>query len=152
MKKYNVITSIIFIVIGAWIVVYSKQFPSMINSDTPGPGFWPGILGWALSLTSAGLLFSTLFSKKKDESDPIKWKSGGFKQIVKLAVVLGFFGIGLKYLGFFPSSLMFIILVMLIMGERNWKKIVLTTIGITLSIYIIFAKLLGLVLPKGKLF
>ena len=152
MKKYNVITSIILIIVGVIVIFNCQQFQKTINGNTPGPGFWPSILGWALTITSACLLFSTLFSKEPDTEDPIKWKTAGFRQIVILAAVLGLFGIGLKYLGFFPSSIAFIVAVMLIMGERNWKKILITTVAITLCIYVIFALLLGLVLPKGKLF
>lgn len=152
MKKYNVITSIILILVGVLVIFNSQHFPDTINNNTPGPGFWPSILGWGLGLTSTGLLITSLLNKNPDTEDPIKWKSAGFKQILKLAVVLGLFGIGLKYLGFFPSSLAFIVAVMLIMGERDWKTILVATVAITLCIYIIFALLLGLILPKGKLF
>ena len=151
MKKYNIFTSLLLICIGSYVVNYAKQFPKYVNG-TPGPGFWPKLLGIVLIALSIALLLTTFFTKKEMKKHLVEFKDEGFRQVFKLFIVMILFGVGLNYIGFLPSSLIFIICVMYIMGARNWKKIILTSVSVTLSIYLIFAVALGLVLPSSKLF
>jgi len=150
-KKYNIITSIFLILVGAYVIQYSKRFDEFVNG-APGPGFWPRMLGGLLIVVSCLLILTTVFTKKEMAAHLLDFKSRGFKQVVKLFAVLILFGFGLNFIGFLPSSLIFVALVMYVMGVKNPVKIGITGVAITLSIYVIFAVALGLILPKGVLF
>lgn len=151
MKKYNIGTSIFLILVGLYVINYSKQFEPYVRG-TPGPGFWPGMLGVMLVIISTLLLLVTIFSKQEFVAHLVDFKSKGFQQVLKLFLVMILFSVGLNYVGFLLSSLIFVALVMWIMGVRQPVKISITSVSITLSIYVIFAIALGLVLPRGKLF
>lgn len=150
-KKYNVFAAMLFIAIGIYVIQYSNRFDDYIN-ETPGPGFWPRMLGVLLIVVSSLLLLTTLFSKKEVAAHLLDFKSKGLQQVVKLFGVMVLFGMGLNYVGFILSSLIFVVLVMWVMGVRSPLKLTITSLSITTSIYVIFAVALGLIIPKGTLF
>jgi len=150
-KKYNIGTAILLICVGIYVIHYSGGFDPIVNG-TPGPGFWPRILGVLLIFVSTLLAVTTIFTRKQLADHLIDFKAKGFRQVVKLFAVMILFGVGLNFIGFLPSSLLFVVLVMWIMGVRSIPKICIASFAITISIYVIFAVALGLVLPKGKLF
>lgn len=151
MKKYNIITSVLLVCIGIYVIFYSKKFDKIVNG-TPGPGFWPGILGGLLIIFSSLLAVTTVFSRKEFVAHLIDCRSRGFQQVFLMFFSMILFGIGLGELGFLPASLIFVVLIMRIMGVKSIRKLCVTSVSVTLSIYVVFVVFLGLVLPRGKLF
>ena len=58
----------------------------------------------------------------------------------------------LHFFGFIPATLVFVAATMLAMGERRPMWFLLTTLGITGFIYVLFALVMNVVLPQGVLF
>lgn len=58
----------------------------------------------------------------------------------------------INLLGFFTSTSLFIIALMLFFRERRIKTIVLTLLGVDLFIYLLFVVQLNVLLPRGLLF
>ena len=61
------------------------------------------------------------------------------------------YAILLYYFGFIIATLVFVVCTMLAMGERRPLWLGLTTVGITGFIYVLFALIMNVVLPKGIL-
>lgn len=150
-KKYNIITGILLIFVGAYVVNNSFHFQENVNG-TPGPGFWPRVLGIAIIFVAALLILTTIIGKKKLPEHLIDIRSKGFFQVLETFGLMILFAFGLNLIGFLLSSLIFVVLMMLIMGVRSVKKICISSVAITLSIYLIFSQFLNVVLPRGKLF
>jgi len=54
-------------------------------------------------------------------------------------------------LGYFPSTLLFILALLLILGERRWPVVVGIPVVLTVLIYLVFYRFLLLPLPMGPL-
>ncbi len=54
-------------------------------------------------------------------------------------------------IGFFVSSAIFLPIMMLVYGQRNWKAITFTTVGVLAFLYWLFVVSMKLVLPKDTL-
>ena len=57
-----------------------------------------------------------------------------------------------QWIGYYLSSALFIVIVMIAMGERNWIQLTLTPIIWCVFTYFVFNKLLFISLPVGSLF
>lgn len=62
------------------------------------------------------------------------------------------YGIFIKYIGFFPSTILFLPAFLWFMGAKSWKQYVYVTVGMTLFIYLFFVLQLNVPLPVGILF
>ena len=66
--------------------------------------------------------------------------------------VAAFFGLGAVFMGTFISLFLFIVGFMLLWGVRRKGTILITAVGTTALIYIVFTKLLEVQFPAGYLF
>jgi putative tricarboxylic transport membrane protein len=112
-----------------------------------GAAHWPRFIAIVLLIFTVLLLIQTIFSKSSQPS-PLNFKSGGIKRVFALFGILIAFGITLPIFGFLLSSFLFIVVVMLVMGEKKKSWIIYSSVGITVGIYIIFDYLLKLMLPR----
>ena len=58
----------------------------------------------------------------------------------------------LEYFGFYVTSAVFLPITMFVLGARKKVKLLLTSGGVLLFIYLVFGKLLGVPLPQSSLF
>ena len=58
----------------------------------------------------------------------------------------------LSVLGFVIASFVLCIIIMLLMGSRNWKQNILVSVILTMSVYCLFKLGLNLRLPTGLFF
>lgn len=113
-----------------------------------GPNFWPKIVLIILIALSAALTISNIIKWKKSRGE-VSEREQGWKRVlvaILLAVAYIYF---LKPLGFIVSTPLFILGMMLLIMPKRKKVIPFTILGIMGMIYIIFAKLLYVPLPKG---
>jgi putative tricarboxylic transport membrane protein len=68
--------------------------------------------------------------------------------LLMVALYVGLIGI----LGFFPTTILFIIAFLWYMGVKNWKVYIFTLFGLNLFIYILFVLQLNVQLPLGIFF
>jgi hypothetical protein len=146
LKKYNIILVILMLLIAGGVFYQTKDMPDEILG-TLGAAHWPRFIAVMLLIFTALLLIQTIFSKSSSSS-PLNFKSGGIKRVFALFGILIAFGLALPILGFQLSSFLFIIAVMLVMGEKKKSWIVGSSVGITVVIYIIFDYVLTLMLPR----
>ena len=71
-------------------------------------------------------------------------------KFVILLVALILFAFSFEPLGFFYSALIFIPLVAMLLGSRNYLLIFLTSVGAVAFVYIVFVQLIGVNLPGSE--
>jgi hypothetical protein len=54
-------------------------------------------------------------------------------------------------LGFLVTSFLFLGSYGLLLGERKYVRLVISSLGITLILYVVFSVLLGILLPRGNI-
>jgi len=113
-----------------------------------GPDFWPKIVLIILIALSATLTISNIIKWKKSRGE-ISEREQGWKRVLIAILLAGAYVYFLKPLGFIVSTPLFILGMMLHIMPKRKKVIPFTILGIMGMIYIIFAKLLYVPLPKG---
>lgn len=155
MRKYNTMISIVLIAVGAMGIYMAMNFEARGgNVGDPGAAFWPIMLCCGLIVTSALLLVQTMIESKKaagPEEPLIDYRSAGVHCVFFIFGIMIGYAILLYYFGFVIATLAFVVSTMLAMGERRPLWLGLTTVGITGFIYVLFALIMNVVLPKGIL-
>ncbi len=139
----------LFLILGSVLVLWHVQsFPSLENGY-PGPALFPTVLAVLFIFCGIGLIIQGVRQREK----LLKFDTGsltfsGFLNIVIVLATIVCYIFFAEYIGF----LIFSFLVLLIL--MKWLKVktlssLLMSIGVTLVIYILFAKMLLVPLPWG---
>ncbi|RCX19357.1 tripartite tricarboxylate transporter TctB family protein [Anaerobacterium chartisolvens] len=149
MKKCNFVISIIAAVVGAAIVYASSGLGiGMKQKGGIEAGTWPAIMGCILLAASVILLSMTLLNKKKYEGMEVTLALPANMRVYVMMGIFAIYCIVLRVLGLYLSVAILIPVIMLVLGERNKKKITVVTIGTVLGIFLIFGLILGTKLPQ----
>ena len=115
-----------------------------------GAAFWPRlILGIMIVLLAIGLVNMI---RKKDSKVPVDGAAVAafFKSKLLIGMIIcAIAAVILPYIGFIPTSFLFLIAFGVLLGERRPLILVLTGIVATLILYIIFQGPLSIFLPRG---
>ncbi|NMA01656.1 MAG: tripartite tricarboxylate transporter TctB family protein [Clostridia bacterium] len=150
MKQANIITSIIFILFGFWIIYASKSFEQTFLSDNfIGADFFPRIMAIIMIILAVFLLITTFYDKTlKDTkiSDILNKKmklpiAGTFVLIVYLLVM--------EFLGFIIATIALNLVLLLIFRVKKLQYLVLVPLLTTIIIYYAFSNFLMVPLPQG---
>jgi putative tricarboxylic transport membrane protein len=148
MKKPEVLSSLIWLMIGAIICIVS--LPLQIGSwRYPKSGLFPFLLGCGIILLSSSQVIKEFF-KKPENSQP--WFTPrGLKRITTLFVILVFYAMALEYLGFILCTFVSFTVILKRLGEKSWRYAVLTSLIVSILSFVIFRIVLEINLPKGIL-
>ena len=115
-----------------------------------GAAFWPRlILGIMIILLAVGLVNML---RKKDSKAPIDGAAVAafFKSKLLVGMIIcAVTAVILPYIGFIPTSFLFLIAFGILLGERRAPVLVITGIVATLILYVIFQGPLSIFLPRG---
>jgi hypothetical protein len=112
--------------------------------SVPGPGFFPGLLGLALCVTSvalAGKVFATKTTLRVPVGNWHIWSTG-----IALVVLALLF----EPLGFVPSIALFIAFFLRRLAEARWTTCILAATAAAGAAYWFFSHLLGVPLPPVR--
>lgn len=131
-----------FMLVGLYFALKGKEYGLWVNSG-PGGGFLPMLMGVSLILLSIYSLF--------------KGDSEKFKKQEFLAALKPFTGIlitllGINFIGFFPSVLIFIPVWLIMIEKYELKKAILIDIVTVGTMYGIFSVWLRVPFPNGMIF
>ncbi len=151
MKTHKIIPSIAWVIIGGLICIAAKSL-RLGSFRNPGSGMFPFLIGCAIALLSSLELITQLFSAKDQSGTFDLWPdSGGLKRAVGVIVLLIFYMMALKYLGFFLCTFVFFMALLKIVERKNWGYAILSSLIVSVSSYLLFKVLLYIKLPKGPL-
>jgi len=75
----------------------------------------------------------------------------GWMQVVSLIALMIYYGTTLEILGFITSTISFLVIGYLILGERNIKRLFLASVPVVIVFWAIMTQLLGIYLTTGDL-
>jgi putative tricarboxylic transport membrane protein len=115
----------------------------------PGPGFFPFLAGSVLGLFSLLSLLQSFKRPPEDEKEQVWPKAQRALKIAAVVLALILYAIGMNYLGFTLSTLLFLGFLLRGIDPQRWVVVLAVSIlGTTLS-YGVFQFWLGAQLPKG---
>lgn len=150
MKTADIFGGVIGILIGFGAIWEGSKMPTDVVMKI-GPSFFPTILAGFLILFSVMLLINALKGKSKGSVAPLRLSDPGVRRgLITLAATI-VFCVAVEPLGFIPTSLTFLVFMMLVLGKRSAPALIIAPALVTFAIWLVFEKVLYLSLPPGVL-
>jgi hypothetical protein len=118
------------------------------------PGLFPFILGVCLVALVLVLILRNIRRPAKEETDkaPLPGESSNMVKArwIKITAITALslvYILLLSIAGFIISSAVYVLALMLLLGERKWWKLIITPVMVSLLIFTLFAKGLKVYLP-----
>lgn len=151
MKLNDALSGLIVTIAGLAIVLHARTFPPMPGQPV-GPSFFPSVIGGALVLLGAALLFGGAHRRGVPWVEFEDWVRRP-RMAANLALTIGLvlaYSLAVDRLGFLITAILFLSLMFLAFGvTRAW--ILPVAIAVTLAIHYGFYSLLRVPLPWGVL-
>lgn len=147
MKKSDVIIGLIILGLAIFVYIETLGFPTTIfTPSVPLASFFPRIIAGTLGLFSILLIISGIRAKP-EAPQAIEWR--GIAKVVAVMALITAYIILMPRIGFFILTPFLITPVAVVMGERDWKRIVALVLLFMLIAYLVFFKGFGIAFPTG---
>ena len=150
MKVADIIGGVVGILIGLYAIWEGTNMPPDLIMKV-GPSFFPTVLAGLLIIFSTASIVFALKGKSKGSVEPLRLSDKGVQRGLVMLVASIIFCVVLEPFGFIPSAILFLVLMMLLMGNRKPRQLVIAPVIVTFAIWLIFEKLLNLSMPAGVL-
>lgn len=144
MRIANLISSLMVLALAGAVFTMTLSFPDLQGSET-GPAFFPRLLSGLLGILGIVLLFQSLRDRSSKPDGPLL---GVIMVIALMFVYLLLF----TWIGFLISTPIVVLAFLLYVKVKKWSSLIALPAGVTLFIYLLFVKFLGVPLPIGELF
>ncbi len=155
MRRGWFVTAGVFLALFAGTAFLSFKLP-LLDALGPGPGFFPLIL----ALLGGVLALALVVELKRDpqapagapqpDAEPFMPDQGALFRIVGIIVLLLAAFTALDPLGYRVTSFLFIVLMLLVLGVRNYLAIVLVALALSFGVFHSFYYWLKVPLPIGE--
>lgn len=130
-----------------FLLTFNLRISKLAAESGATPRTMPRLWALLMLFVSIGAFFAIIRQgAKKDE----KFDRWAFALLVAVGSIFSVFMF--KYIGYYVSSAVFILVVMLAMGEKNKWQLILTPIIWCVFTYLVFYKMLFIKLPFGTWF
>jgi putative tricarboxylic transport membrane protein len=135
-----------FLLLGAWICFEALQVP-LGSFRMPGAGFFPLVLGLALSLLSVVLLAMNLASPAGGSTHVWPERPEVLYLVGSLVAAVWLF----ERAGFLLTMTLFLGVAMRVLGRMSWMTVVVLSLAGSVTSYVLFSRALLIALPSGIL-
>jgi putative tricarboxylic transport membrane protein len=144
-NKRDVISSVVLILVGLVVIVWSirLQVGTLLR---PMPGFFPFLVGFGIIVLSLILLVQGWLGRSKAPKAYGRWQ----RPLIMVAG-LAVYSVILDPLGYILSTIFIAAITLRILGVMSWKVISASSLVLSVSVYFLFTRLLGVELPAGVL-
>lgn len=152
MRFNNVIPGGLLVLFALAEIAYANTFPRL-HGQNYGPDLFPTLIGIGLFVCGAILMFQGISQRAQVPMVEIGDWAQDRNNIANIAILLAcmvFYILGSGSLGFIPTSLLIMIILLKRLGS-NWRTSIVIAIITTFVIHTLFAKLLLVPLPWGIL-
>ncbi len=130
-----------------YILTFSLRVSKMAAQSGATPRTMPRLWAFLMIFASIGAYIAIL---KKDNKPDAKFDRWVFALLVALGSIVSV--MLFQWIGYYLSSAIFIVTVMIAMGEKNKLQLILTPVIWCVFTYFVFNKFLFISLPVGSLF
>lgn len=157
----NLIGSIFFIILGVWAWIQTGKFEEVKNSYVQAAMF-PRVMIAGMLIFSVILFVQSilrLMTMKEGDTDYLASKAASINFVKDKSVLAGVVVILLgvafvalfKTLGYVICAALISMVIMFLIGKRNWLQMILVSILVPLGMWFIFFKVLTVNIPMGPL-
>jgi len=148
-KKADIFVGLLILFLSVSVFVMTQQFVGKVYTGY-GPDRFPRFLAVVWSVLGIMLIVNAVRNKFFEED--MKLTAYG---LMRVSVVLGMTAaalIAMNFIGFITATMIYIFLIMSYLKEKSWSGRIITSIGVTLGIYLIFRYVMVIPLPEFILF
>ena len=155
----NLIGGLIFLAGGIWALMQTYGFQEAKNA-TVQPSVFPRIMVYGLLIFSVILVIQSVYKlMTMKPEDPLAEPAGSINVIKDKGVQAALLVIALcvafvalfNILGYVLCGAIISMVIMFVIGKRNWVQMILISILVPLVMYIVFYKVLTVNIPMGPL-
>jgi len=155
----NLVASVVLLVFEIWAYVMTLDF-KIVKKAAVQPATFPQIMCIGMMVFTVILLIQSILKlKKMDENDPMIQPVGSLNFLKNKGVQAAAFTILLcvayaalfEVLGYVLISAIIAAIIMILIGKRDVKQIVLVSVLVPLAMWLVFYKLLTVNIPMGVL-
>lgn len=144
MKTPNIIISIISIIFGVLVYVFTLDFPQLTGSDS-GPAFMPRIYAIFIMIFGISLLVKSIFFSN-EEANPIS------KKVLIYILMFIIYICLIPLIGVYGSTVLFLVFMLWFSQVRRLVVLIAVPAGAVLFIFLFFQQLLNVPIPGGLLY
>ena len=141
--------AIALFILGAIVVYDSYRLGSKWGSDGPQSGYFPFYIGLLICLSSV-VNFVQAWLARAAAGEAFVYR-GPFKLVLTVLVPAVVYVLGVKYLGLYVASAIYIAIFMAWLGKYSWLKSVVVGLAVNASFFLMFEVWFKVPLFKGDL-
>ncbi len=146
MKTYDLYCALILLLVSIFVSAMSLRF-GLGHVRSPGPGFFPLLIGLLLGCISLFMILIAYKAKQKGQN-PNERPSFG-RNVLPVLVVLFAYAISIERVGYIIGTSFLLLYLFKVTGSRRWFTSILMALIVVSVTYLFFGVLLSTPLPKG---
>lgn len=144
LKRQNVVIGVVSLAVIAALLFESTRIAVTQGSSDPGPAAYPQFILALLAVCAVGIILTP--DDRTPDDQPRSWK------VVALVLAsIALYIVLLATIGYIVSTVIFVLIMGLLAGERRWWLLAVYSLGIALILYFVFSNYLSISLPMGLL-
>jgi len=160
--RKEIASSVVLFLFGVVFLLYDLKYP-LDQWANPGPAVFPLMVGMLLVILAAWQLVQGVRKPKPEVTKESHEGTGSLikeflqrnkvevKPLLMIAVFIVYL-LMVKWIGFFISNFLFVIMSSKLIGARDWGRPIALSAGVSLFCYFLFEVWLKLSFPRGVLF
>jgi putative tricarboxylic transport membrane protein len=143
--------SALFWLVLAVAICFGSVRLSLGELHKPGPGFFSFLAGAVLGLLSLFVILQSFKGKPGDEKKALLPNPQRTLKMAYAIIALILYAIGMDYLGFFLTTLLFLGFILRSIDPQRWRVVIAVSVLSTVIAYAVFQYWLDVQLPRGIL-
>lgn len=150
MRTMEIITALMFIVVGVVVMVGSLKLGAKWGSDGPESGYFPFYISLIILICSSVTLIQSI--RAKELADETFVEREPFRQVMAVLIPAALFVLGVQLIGIYVAGLLYITFFMVWLGKYAVWKALAVGLGVSIALYMMFEYWFQIPLPHGSLF
>lgn len=143
------VVAFLVLVLGLVVIQGSWKLGSKWTTDGPGAGYFPFYIGLILCISGAGILYQSLFGKKKNAA--VFVDSEQLRRVLSVLVPALVYVLVIQFIGLYVASAIYIALFMTILGKYSPIKSAIAGLVVVTIFFLMFEVWFKVPLFKGML-
>lgn len=136
------------VILGIFAYISATKWRVMMGADPAGPGGIPKILGTGIAIIGVILIAGSFLMKDKRKEKPLFTRKELIITVALIAICLTYILL-LPHLGYLVLTPLLIAGILLALGSRKVKSILLISVVSTVVLFLLFYSILKVNLPLG---
>ncbi len=148
-KTMEIVVAAVILLLGLVVIYDSHRVGAGWGDDGPQAGYFPFYVGIILCVASAWTLLRAMFADKADASIFVTYKK--LRLVMSVLLPSAIYVAAIYFIGIYVASAIFIGAFMYWHGRFAWLKIILISVIVPVSMFLMFEVWFLVPLPKGPL-